>query len=197
MMTLDLPQIIGSTALAIFSAIAGAYINERFRRPRLITYYGHTAAFTARPDQNNPTVMVTIHTHTVFIRNAGRQSAKNVRLGHAILPNFQIAPTIEYRVIDLDGTAKEILIPTLPPKDLLVVSYLYFPPLTYAGVNTYVKSDEAIAKHVPVILTQQLTRARIYSLFALLILGGLTALYFVFVLLRALYPFFSAWLVTL
>ena len=62
--------------------VMGALINRYFeRRPRLITYYGHTSAFRLRtPEQPE------VFTHSIVIRNAGRRSATNVAVGYNFFP---------------------------------------------------------------------------------------------------------------
>jgi hypothetical protein len=48
---------------------------------------------------------------------------------------------------------KEILIPTLVPGEQITISYLYFPPIVWKDINTYIKSDERFAKRIEVLLT--------------------------------------------
>jgi len=39
---------------------------------------------------------------------------------------------------------------SLSPKEQVTIAYLYAPPLTYADINTVVKSDEGIARILPI-----------------------------------------------
>ena len=66
-----------------------------------------------------------------------------------VLPSFQLYPSIAYQVVDLPDGAKEILIPTMVPGEQLTISYLYGPPLTYAGVNAGIRSDEGLRGRFP------------------------------------------------
>jgi hypothetical protein len=61
-----------------------------------------------------------------------------------------IFPDTDFKIIRNPGGTSEILIPSLIPKEQLYISYLYFPPVTYDQINTYVKSDEGFAKVVNV-----------------------------------------------
>jgi hypothetical protein len=80
-MALDL-----DTALKALGAMAllgaGALINHLMeRRPRLLVYYGHVAAFQVTPPEAGA-VRVGVNTHAVVIRNAGRATTHNVRVPH-------------------------------------------------------------------------------------------------------------------
>lgn len=154
-MTIDWHLVV-QLALPVATLFLGAWINRWFeRRPVLTSYYGHISAFKfAAPDGNK----VDVYTHSVVLRNAGRMSAKNVRIVHTALPEFVIFPAVEYTVVTLPDGGKEILIPSLVPSEQITISYLYGPPLTYAGINSGIKSDEGFAKQIPVLLQRQLPR---------------------------------------
>ena len=99
-----------------------------------------------------------VNTHSVVIRNAGKQAATNVRLSHSFLPEFNIFPPIKHQVEDVSNIGPDILIPTIVPGEEITISYLYFPPYTYAQINAGVKFDEGFAKQIPVLLQQQYPR---------------------------------------
>lgn len=150
------------------------------RRPQLIAYYGHVAAFTSGSGTEN---QVQLHTHEVVVRNVGRRPAKNVRLGHTVLPQFQVNPAVAYSVEDLPGGAQEILFPLLVPGEQITVSYLYYPPIVYTQINTNLRSDEGFGKVVNVLLTIQYPTWFTYTLLMLIALGLGSLLYLIIILM--------------
>ncbi len=125
-----------------------------------------------------------VNTHSVVFRNAGRKTANNVRLGHNILPDFQVSPDTEYTVADLPGGGKEIRFPKLVPKKQVTITYLYFPPLTWDQVHTHVESDEGPVKVLNVLPTVQLPRWVITILWLLVGYGVIGLLYSAYALLK-------------
>ena len=118
----------------------------------------------------------------MVIRNAGRRPAHNLRIGHTVLPEFQIYPKVQYEIVDLPDGGKEIVLPILVSKEQITISYLYFPPLTWNQINTYFKADEGFAKTVTMILTPMISKWAKAILFVILIVGLITIIY-LFVLL--------------
>jgi hypothetical protein len=174
-------SLFSNVAWPIALLVIGALINRYFeRRPKLITYYGHTSAFRLRtPEQNQ------VFTHSIVIRNAGRKSANNVAVGHNFFPrDYQIFPAIAHEVRKIPDSADEIFIPVLVPGQQITISYLYWPPVTYAQVNTYVKSDDGFAKVLHVIPTPQSPKWLLATIWVFVTLGAITAIYFLFLLLR-------------
>lgn len=119
-----------------------------------------------------------------IVRNTGRKPATNVRLGHNILPNFQMYPLVRYEVSDLPDGGKEIVIPTLVPKEQISISYLYNPPTTWNQVNTHIKSDEGFAKVIPVLLAQQFPKWLIRVIYILLLIGSVALIYMLYLSAR-------------
>jgi hypothetical protein len=166
--------------IPIITLFLGVFLNKWVEdRPRLITYLSHTFAIRSTPPGGTE---IQVHTHSVVVRNAGRKSANNVRLGHNYLPAFQIHPSIEHSVKELPDGSKEILIPRLVPKEQIIINYLYFPPLLWSQVNTYTKSDEGFAKVVNMILAPQYSR-KVQVLIVFIMLLGLVALGYLLALL--------------
>jgi hypothetical protein len=158
----------------VLGAAAGVIVTRALeRRPRLITYYGHVSSFKSEA----PEGPVQLHTHDVVVRNSGGRTASNVRLGHFQLPDFQVNPSLDYQILDLPDGSQEILFPKLVPGEQVVVSYLYFPPTTWNQVNAYVKSDEGLAKVIPVLLQQQFPTWITGGFLALCLVGLITTLY--------------------
>ena len=114
------------------------------RRAKLISFIGHVSSFTLNNEEKTP-----VFTHSIIVRNTGRKTANNVRLGHNVMPvNVTVSPKIEYQIKEFQGGGSEIVIPTMVPKEQITISYLYFPPITWDQINTYTKSDEGFAKIV-------------------------------------------------
>lgn len=169
---------IATIAAPIIALFVGVWVNRRFEgRPVLISYFGHVAGFQVTP-ANGPPFFV--HTHQVVLRNAGRQSATNVRLHHAVLPNFIIWPTISHRVDVLPNGERDIVIPTLVPGEQITISYLYFPPITVGQVNAGIKCDQGFAHAIPVLLQRQYPRWVNVVAAALMLVGAVAIIYAVY-----------------
>jgi hypothetical protein len=164
------------------TAVIGAYLTHYFEnKPKLIAYLVHAAGVkTNRDDQQQ----IAVHFHTYVVRNAGKKTATNVRLGHATLPGFQVFPDIEYSVGDLPGGGKEILIPSLIPGKQIFISYVYFPPLTWNQINTHIESDSGAAKVINVLPTPQSPKWVIRLFLFLVIVGATTLVYLMIMILR-------------
>lgn len=146
-------RLVTQVCLPVGTLFLGAWVNRWFeKRPALTSHFSHVSAFKYTLDNGNK---VDIYTHSVVLRNAGKRTANNVRLRHTFLPDFQILPPVAHSVIDLADGAKEILIPSLVPSEQVTVSYLYFPPRTYAHINAGIRSDEGFAADIPVLLQRQ------------------------------------------
>ncbi len=173
--------------IPILTLIIGIFINRIAEaKPRLITYYSHVSAINIHPNKIEP---FQVNSHAIYIRNTGRKAAKNVRIGHQFLPDYQIFPPIDHSVKDLQGGGKEIVIPTLVAKEQIIINYLYYSPVTYDSVNTSIKSDDGYAKHVKVLLTRQYPKS-LSIISAILTLLGFSTLFYFIVLL-------TIWLITL
>ena len=163
----------------ILTAVAGLLIKRYLEaRPKLITYLIHTSAITLPTEER-----ILINSHSIVVRNAGKKTANNVRLGHYSLPAFQIFPQLMYEVTTGENGSAELLIPTLVPGEQITLSYLYFPPTIYNQVNAYCKSDEMAAKHLNVIPTTQPNKSQITIVWLLMFVGASTLLYWLFSLL--------------
>jgi hypothetical protein len=60
------------------------------------------------------------------------------------------------------------------------VSYLYFPPLTAAGVNAGIKSDQGFAQAIPVLLQRRYPKWVNRIIGVLLLVGVIATLYLVY-----------------
>ncbi len=179
-MTVDW-HVVATIAAPIITLFVGAALSRAIEnRPRVVSYLGHVSGILVtsgdRPFQ--------VNTHSVVLRNAGRKTATNVRLGHAVLPDFQVFPDIEYDVKDLPGGGKEVCFPKLVAKKQVTITYLYSPPLTWEMVNTHVESDEGPVKVLRVLPTVQLPRWQILILWILIGYGIIGLIYTIYSLAR-------------
>ena len=172
-MNIDWTKIV-ALAMPIVTVIVNQIIE---RRPHLISYIGHFGFVPFfNPDQS---INMIVTTHSVILRNAGRKTANNVRVGHFTLPNsFNIVPNIKYSIEPLANNGSDIVFPTLVPKEEVTISYIYSNPMTFDQVKpTYVKSDEGFAKMTNVILTPQFPKWA-NRLFQFLMLAGISITFY-------------------
>lgn len=161
--------------LPIFTLVLGKYLDMFFKpKSKLVTYYGHVSAFKLRANNNQD-----VYTHSIVIINSGNQSATNVRVGHHNLPvDFVVHPNKPYQQISTHTGGDEILFDKLVPKDQITISYLYFPPLTYSQINSYIQSDEGFAKQINVIPSPQPHKLILRLAQFLMLFGAISLLYF-------------------
>ncbi len=169
-----------SSIIAIISpfitGILGFLLKKYFNdRARLFAYYGHITSHKLKNCNPN----IDIFTHSLVIINTGRIAAKNVRIGHHVLPEYDISPNIAHSEVLIPKNGKEILFTTLVPNEQVTIAYLYFPPITYQQVNAYIKSDEGYAKSVTTIPTINLKSWQKYFLCLLLFIGFSMVVYWI------------------
>ena len=173
-------------SVPLFTLVLGRFLDLWFaKKSKLIFYIGHASAFNLK-GTNPPTQ---VHTHAVVIRNVGRVTAHNIRIGHNFLPeNFQLYPSVPFDVQNIpNSTGKEIVIPTLVPNEQITVSYLYFPPITYDQINTYTKSDEGFAKTIQVVPTPLPAKWAVKTIWVLIFIGVVAILYVSIYILRHIF----------
>ncbi|MEX3949280.1 hypothetical protein AB4Y40_16225 [Paraburkholderia sp. EG287B] len=150
----------------IIVAILVALINRKIEyRSKVITYVAHAAGFSppplppalGAPNPQAPQLVTTpFNTHSTILRNAGKKTAFNVRIGHsASVHVYVLEPSVQHEVKSDPSGAWEIILPALVPNEQVMVSYLYYPPLTWRQINSYAKSDEGFAKYLNVLPTPQ------------------------------------------
>jgi hypothetical protein len=171
-------------ALKVTGPIAGGLATKLLsdlieKRPRLVCFYGHSSGINL-PADTATSRPIRVHTHSVVVANQGREPATNVRLGHQTLPSFEIFPDVAFTRSKLPGGTEEILIPALAPKEQVTVNYLYFAPVTYDQINTYVKSDGGFARVLRVLPTPQLPRWMIVIAWCLIAYGAAALIYTAF-----------------
>lgn len=175
-------DVIAKLLAPVITAIVGFLTKKYFEaKPKLITYLVHTSAIPLHDDKNT-----NINTHSIVVRNAGKKTAHNVRIGHNYLPqSFQLYPQLAHEIIRGDNGVAEILIPTLVPDEQINISYLYFPPDTWHKVHSYCKSDETSAKYINVVPTQQQSKILFFILLLLTFIGASTVMYWSFIKILA------------
>jgi len=158
----------------LITLIIGVLIKHYMeRRSKIISYLGHVSSFTLN-DENRTLVF----THSIIVRNAGRKTATNIRLGHNLMPpNISLYPNIPYRIENTTGGASEIIIPQLVPKEQVTISYLYFPPDTWNKINSYTKSDEGFAKIINVIPMPKPAKLALGIVWLLMFIGASFLIY--------------------
>lgn len=168
-------ELIAKIVSPILTVILGVLLQKYTQdRPRLINYLVHASAIPLRNAENGA-----VNVHSIMVRNTGKRTANNVRIGHYFLPqSYALQPQLQHEVINQEGGPEaEILIPTLVPNEQVNISYLYFPPVTWNQIHSYCKSDESSAENVNVIPTPQLnTFQRAVGIFVLFV-GASTLLY--------------------
>ena len=172
-------NVVATLVAPVVALFVGAALDRYLlKRPKVVSYLGHVSGITF----NRGDSPITVNTHSVVIRNAGQSNAKFIRLGHRVLPDFQIYPDIDYQVKELPGGGKEIVIPQLAAQRQVMITYLYFPPLTWDQVNSYSESDDGPVKIVNVLPTVQLPRWIRMALWVLTAYGTLAVLYSLYAL---------------
>jgi hypothetical protein len=167
-------NVVATIASPIIALFLGAGLNRLIEnRPKVVSYLGHVSGIYL--SKANPPVQV--NTHSVVLRNAGGKPESNIRLGHNVLPDFQIYPDIEHEIKDLSGGQKEMVIPKLIPKKQITITYLYVPPLTWDQVNTHLESDSGPIKVLNVLPTVQLAKWLLLLLWILIGYGTIGVLY--------------------
>lgn len=120
------------------------------RRPNVVAYYSNIAAFRMTEG--------VINSHTVVLRNNGRQAAEGIRLAHPVLTNdvrIDLQPDVEHTV---DREAKTISIPRLRPKEQVQVAYMYPGNFTFNQISGQISHNDALVKLIQVVPTRQFPR---------------------------------------
>lgn len=174
------PEVYAIIIAPIATLFIGVAINRFLEdRPRVITYISNTFGISITPpDSGGKTFHV--NSHSITIRNTGRKVAKNVRIAHNVLPDFQVLPPgTHYEVLTSPDGKKEIRFDSLVPKEQVIINYLYYPPLTVVNVNTTEKFDDGFAKRLPVLLTRQYSKRFNFFAATMFLIGIATTIYWI------------------
>ncbi|HDR9042614.1 TPA: hypothetical protein QDA96_003305 [Burkholderia vietnamiensis] len=188
-------DLVSKLLFPIITALVVAAIGKRMEnRPKVVTYMAHAAGFNLPPtqapqlsgasdqqdSQGQPattqpgTPGAQVNVHSIIVRNTGKKTAFNVRLGHNLrISHYVIEPPIQHESKVSDTGGWEILVPALVPNEQIMVSYLYFPPLTWHQINSYTKSDEGIARYLNVFPTPQPPKWLVRSFVGIFYIGVL------------------------
>ncbi|WP_186020351.1 hypothetical protein [Burkholderia gladioli] len=189
-------ELVTKLIFPIIVALTVAAIGRRLEhKPKVVTYVAHAAGFSMPPIEGpapplslpqgkeasaapapigdaQPIVTlspgVQVHVHSIVVRNTGKKTAFNVRLGHNVgVHNYVLDPQVHHEKKESAAGSWEIVLPALVPGEQVLVSYLYFPPITWHQINAYTKSDEGSARYLNVLPTPQPPRwlVRVFLLF--------------------------------
>ena len=157
-----------SPAVTLAVAIFGWW---RQPRSKLVVFYGHISTFTVA---SQPPMVV--YAHNIVIQNRGRKTAQNVKVLHqATTSNFRVDPPLAYTMENHPQGGFQLMFDTLTPKSQVVISYLYFPPLTAGQIGGSVMSDEEVAQVVNPFI--QPTSIQKLIVFVLMFVGAAVILY--------------------
>jgi hypothetical protein len=87
-----------------------------------------------------------------------------------------VFPDIPREELVTPGGGKAIRFPVLPPKTLIIISYLTFGIFTVEQILSYVGSEQGLAKRIPVMLQRIWPPWVLKLVYALLVLGLWVAL---------------------
>jgi hypothetical protein len=196
-MAVDVPlawSIAGSIALVGVGALFTAVTTWLFeRRPRLTVFFAHVGEFGMTPPPGQQQLQpMTIRTHTIVIRNAGRLATHNVRVPHQgslakAGVHVSVERGVDFKMQHLPGGEQEILFSVLAPKQQVTIGYLYFPPVLFTHIHLPIRSDEGRARELFVLPTPQAPRWIIYLLWSFAVIGLVTVLATVLYLLVEIY----------
>jgi hypothetical protein len=176
-------SLVAKIAMPIITLFLGVFVNRLLEnREKLVVYLGHSASHRLQPNEDGQPPVI-VNTHSVVLKNNGRKSAKNVRLGHNQLPNVNVFPDIEYEIKELPGGGKEIVFPVITPKKEINISYLYYEPTRWQNINTHIESDEGPAKVVSVLLQPQPKPIVLRLVLFLMGLGVISSIYIIYELI--------------
>lgn len=178
-------RVIAQIAAPLISLFVGIAVSRYLeRRPRLVHYFGHGSSFTLAGQNGAPGMLV--HYHAIVLRNVGSRPAKDVRIAHMLLPDFNIFPRVNHSVERnaLNGGTNDIVIPSMAPGEELTISYSYFPPHTVSDVHRGIRFEDGFAVEYPVLLQRVYPAWLNYLATALLALGAVAAIYLLWLLVR-------------
>jgi len=177
-------ELIAKLLSPLIAALIGLVTKRYFEeRPRLITYLVQASAIPLPDVTPPPGQIAQVNTHTIVVKNTGKKTANNIRIGHYLLPpSHQVFPPVSYEIVKAPAPniAAEIVIPTLVPDEQVTITYLYFYPTTWNQINSYAKSDECMAKIINIVISEQLNKTVIFLLWSLIFIGASTLIYWLF-----------------
>jgi hypothetical protein len=135
-------------------ALIVGYVLDRLttRRADLVYYTSHIQWITLPPPAPNAAPVGPIGTFTLFLWNAGKAPARDVHVGHYLLPGNNVFPDIPRETVATPGGGQAIRFPLIPPKTVISISYLFFGVMSLDQIISYVGWEGGSAKKIPVLL---------------------------------------------
>lgn len=112
-------------APAFLSGIALVYFGVWLeKKPRVIAYFTSIGVFNIKNNDTNSETKVS--THVLVVRNQGGKPAKNVTINHICFDGeICVLPSFDYKLENISQGGKAIVLPNLPPKEEVMITYLY------------------------------------------------------------------------
>lgn len=168
------PDAILKLTSPIFTAIIG-WVAKRYldAKPKLVSYLVHASAIPL-----NDEIGTVVNTHSIVVRNVGKQTATNIRIGHNHLPqSYQLFPQMPHTITKGPDESAEILIPNLVPNEQISISYLYFPGITWQLINSYTKADHGFAEIIENIPSKRPSKIWVIFFWLLAFIGASSLMY--------------------
>lgn len=177
----NLVGLIGIPVVCVFLTAWVTHVVEK--RPKLRHYLAHATGIRLSLAGQQPMV---VNTHSVELRNAGRKTETNVRLGHRPVQFwYQVFPGGLHTERPLVDGGREIVFERLVPGKAIHVTYLYLAPIMVGDVNTHIEGDSGASKLVYVQPTPIVPKWLLAVLWLLIASGLVAWLYLLVVWLRA------------
>lgn len=172
--------------------------------PRLVYYVSQitTHAIPSQPQNSTPSganfpapQTVWLNSYVLTIQNNGNVASHDIEISHPQWPHhFEIRPAIRHEIVNgPNGIPRWIHIPSIAPKEMVSISYLFGPVQNWADLLEYVRSEEGVATKLEMNLN------RVFPMWVnwLLILFTLLGLVFLGIIIWWLYPPFVHFIQTL
>jgi hypothetical protein len=154
-------------------ALIVGYVLDRLttRRADLVYYTSHIQWITLPPPTPNAAPVGPIGTFTLFLWNAGKAPARDVHVGHYLLPGNNVFPDIPRETVATPGGGKAIRFALIPPKTVISISYLFFGVMSLEQIISYVGWEGGGAKKIPVLLQRVWPRWYLTTLWVVFLAG--------------------------
>jgi hypothetical protein len=131
-------------------AVAAGWLIHRLttRNAQLVSYMSHVQSVTipaqAQVQRTN------VSTFSLFLWNQGNAPAKHVEVGHYFLPDHSVYPDVARTNVSTPGGGTAIQIHAIPPKVLVVITYLLLNISPATPVVSHVNYDLGPARLIQV-----------------------------------------------
>lgn len=155
----------------VVSLIVGYILHKLTTRQAELVYYTSHAQWVTLPPIGDAQAVGPIGTFALFLWNPGKAPAKDVHVGHYLLPANNVFPDIPRETVALPGGGQAMKFPVIPPKTQVSISYLYFGVMTVEQIISYVGWEGGTAKRLPVILQRVWPKWYVTSMWVLFLAG--------------------------